>query len=140
MRISPWTLLRNFGFVICWGIFIVLMWVDHLQDPYNPNLIGTEGYGHNYEGALLQGFILTLIELGILYLIVRPWSFRCSWLRVIGAIVLFFPWTFLMVFMTMHGGGIVMLHFLWLVVVDLVLSCILIATLLKMMLNSLMTR
>ena len=111
------------------------MWVDHLQDPYNPNLIGTEAYGHNHEGALLQGFILTVIELGILYLIVRPWSFRRSWMRIIGAMVFFFPWTFLMVFMTMHGGGIMLLHFLWLVVVDLILISIMMWTLLKMMLN-----
>ncbi len=135
MRTNPWHLIRDFGFVGCWLIFILLMAVDGWQDPYNPNLIGTEAYGHNHKEALIQGFTFTSLELGILYLIVRPRSFHRSWLRIIGAIVLFFPWTFLMIFVTMHGGGIMLLHLLWLLVVDLILVLILMWTLLKIILG-----
>lgn len=140
MRTTPWSVIRKFGFIFCWAIFIVLMWRDHLQDPYDPNFRGPPVYGHNQEGEFLQGFIITLIELGILYMIIRPASFRRSWMRVIGAIALFFPWTLLMIFMTMHGGGILMLHFLWLLVVDLMLIALLMWTLFSIMLNSLTSR
>lgn len=137
MRITLWNLIRNYSFALCWGIFLILMGIDHLQDPYNPNEIGIPAYGHNNEGALLQGFILTLVELAVLYLIIRPWSFRRSWLRVISAMVLFLPWTFLMIFMTMHSGGIFFLHFLWLLVIDLILISLLFWTLLKIILSQL---
>ncbi|NEQ24982.1 MAG: hypothetical protein F6K28_38995 [Microcoleus sp. SIO2G3] len=73
-----------------------------------------------------------MIELGILYLVIRPWSFRRSWVRCLGAMTLFFPWTFLMMFITMHGGGITRIHFFWLVGIDLILITLLIWTLLTL--------
>jgi hypothetical protein len=95
---------------------------DHVSDPYDPHRQGTAAYGHNHEGALVQGLILSLIELAVVYLILRPGSYHKSWARAALALVLYVPWTAVSMVMTMHAGGIFTLHFFWLAVLVLILG------------------
>jgi len=115
--------IRMGGLPMLWLVVAVLMVRDDARDPYQPDRHGTGAYGHNYEGALVHGLGLTLLELAVLYAILRPWSYRQSWARSALALLLFLPWTAFSMLMTMHAGGVIVLHFLWLagVIVALVL-------------------
>jgi len=91
-----------------------------LGDPPDPSRVGTAGYGHNHAGALAEGLLMTLSEAAALYLILRPWSYRRSWGRALGALALLAPWTAIAAILTMHAGGVVMLHLAWLLCLDVI--------------------
>lgn len=87
---------------------------SYLGDPPDPSREGTAAYGHNHAGALVDGLLWSASEVVILYAILRPWSYRRSWGRAAGALALLLPWTAMSMVLTMHAGGVVVLHFLWL--------------------------
>jgi hypothetical protein len=89
---------------------------DYLGDPENNTL-----HGHNYPGTFEFMIKLGLIELCILYFILNPWVRKWKMARVLLAIVLSWGWTIVSGVMTIHAGGIAMVHLLWLIAVDLVL-------------------
>ena len=109
--------LRLGGLPCLWLAFAVMMVRNYLGDPYDPSLEGTAAYGHNQEGALLQGILFSLSELVILTGLLRPWSYNRSWGRGMVAVALLLPWTALAVVSMMHSGGVFALHALWLMVV-----------------------
>ena len=109
--------LRLGGLPCLWLAFAVMMIRNYLGDPYDPSLEGTAAYGHNQEGALLQGLGLSLSELIILMGIFRPWSYDRSWGRGMIAVALLLPWTALGLLSMMHSGGVFALHGLWLVII-----------------------
>ena len=111
------------GPAILWLLLVALMIQDWVADPYNPSLRSTAVYGHNQDGALFQGMLWSTLELAVLYVILRPWSFRVSWGRALLALLLLLPWTAVSAMAVMHAGGVFVLHALWLLVV----SCSLIA-------------
>ncbi|MEZ4383176.1 MAG: hypothetical protein R3A79_17745 [Nannocystaceae bacterium] len=119
--------LRLAGLPCLWLAIVVLMVRSHLGDPYDPALEGTAAYGHNHEGALLQALVWTFTELVIVSAILRPWSYRRSWGRALGALALLVPWTGLSLMMTMHAGGIVALHALWLLLVTVLVAVVLVS-------------
>ncbi len=114
--------LRTFGLAAIWALAAAWMVLDGLRDPYDPALEGTRRYGHNHPGALREGLLASLVELAVLYVVLQPWrkSGR-AWLRVLAMLVPLVPWTLFSGVLCMHAGGIVAIHFLWLVVVVLVL-------------------
>lgn len=128
-RVGLGRALRLAGLPCLWLAIVVLMIRSHLGDPYDPALTGTEAYGHNHEGALLQGVIWTFTELVIVSAILRPWTYRRSWGRALGALALLVPWTGLALLMTMHAGGIVALHALWLMLVTALVFVVLLSAL-----------
>jgi len=109
--------LRLGGLPCLWLAFAVMMVRNYLGDPYDPSLEGTAAYGHNQEGALLQGLGLSLSELIIVSGILRPWSYDRSWGRGIATFALLLPWTALALLSMMHSGGVFALHALWLMIV-----------------------
>ncbi len=111
-----------------WGITASLMVRDYIRDPYDPALLGTSGYGHNHQGALAQGLVLTLVELVFVYAILRPPSYDRSWARALGAFLLLLPWTGVWMVLTMHTGGVITIHFLWLASLELLLFVLTIAS------------
>lgn len=87
---------------------------DYLADPPSAAWVGTQAYGHNHEGALVQGLVFTAIELVVLLALLRPWSYDRAWGRALVTLLLLAPWTLFAMMMTMHAGGVLVLHFLWL--------------------------
>ena len=57
------------------------------------------------------------VEVLLLYLILRPWSYRRSWGRAAIAFFLFAGWTILGGIGTMHSGRIGTFHWGWLLLV-----------------------
>jgi hypothetical protein len=96
-----------------WVATASLMARDWTSDPYNPSLTGSDVYGHNHEGALVEGLVLTLIELAVLTAILRPWSYDRSWGRSLVAAALLVPWAAISMIGSMHQGSIRVLHFTW---------------------------
>jgi hypothetical protein len=96
-----------------WVATASMMVHDWASDPYDPVLTGTDRYGHNHESALVDGLVGTLIELAVLIAILRPWSYDRSWGRSLVAAALLAPWTAISMVLSMHQGGIVALHFMW---------------------------
>ncbi len=86
---------------------------DYLGDPYDPSLVGSAAYGHNAGGALSLGLGWSFVEMLLMMIILRPWTYRRSWKRAALAVALAVPWCFASMVFTMHGGGVVALHFLW---------------------------
>jgi len=131
MSEAPVTSARRFsilGPAILWLLLLALMIQDWVADPYNPGLRSTAAYGHNQEGALFQGVLWSTMELAVLYVILRPWSFRASWGRVLLALLLFLPWTSVSVMAVMHSGGVFVLHVFWLLVVSFSLIAVALAS------------
>jgi len=128
---APVTIARRvaiLGPAILWLLVLALMIQDWLADPYNPGLRSTAAYGHNQEGALFQGVLWSTMELAVLYVILRPWSFRASWGRALLASLLFLPWTGVCGMAVMHSGGVFVLHVFWLLVVSFSLIAVALAS------------
>jgi len=68
------------------------------------------------------------MELAVLYVILRPWSFRASWGRALLASLLFLPWTGVCGMAVMHSGGFFVLHVFWLLVVSFSLIAVALAS------------
>lgn len=100
--------------MLLWLATAALMARSAALDPYDPQRSGTSGYGHNHDGALLEGLVATAIELLVLCVILRPWSLdRTRWGRALVVCLVFTPWAITSAMLSMHAGGIFMLHFLW---------------------------
>jgi hypothetical protein len=56
-------------------------------------------------------------EVLVLYLILRPNSYRCSWGRVLLALAVFVPWFIYSIAFVMHAPGWVFAHAYWLLAV-----------------------
>jgi hypothetical protein len=100
--------------LVLWAATVTLMVRDDRRDPFRAALEGTARYGHNHDGALTTGIVLATLEAVVLIGILRPWSYDRSWARAAVALVLWLPWTALSMVFTMHAGGVLLIHFLWL--------------------------
>jgi hypothetical protein len=73
--------------------------------------------GVNWPGDVRRALVLLTIEVLVLWIIVRPWSYRASWARAGAAFLVFSAWTVLGGTGTLHGGRIDSWHWGWLLVV-----------------------
>ena len=123
------TFVRTLAPFALWLFFVRLMYRSYyVFDPPNPALQGTDAYGHNHAGVFTGALWFMAAELAVLYLIVRPWSYRRSFKRLIVALTLFVPWMTLSGMALMHAGAVVALHFFWLFVLDTALIiCLLVS-------------
>ena len=103
---------------MAWAMVAALMAQSWSSDPYDPALTGTSAYGHNGEGALSTGLLLTGVEALVLLAALRPWSYSAkAWWRPLAVLPLAIPWTLLSAVLTMHAGGIIAIHLLWLLLI-----------------------
>ena len=107
----------NFSLLLYGLLLVGLMYLDYRHDPPNPALMGTATYGHNAVGEFERNVIRAVLELMILYLILRPWSYQHSWERPLVALILFLPWTCLHL-INIHVGGVTTIHGLGLLLLE----------------------
>jgi hypothetical protein len=110
------------GLLLLGGLTALAMVVNYRLDPFDPALEGTRRYGHNYAGALGTGLLFVGIELAVLIAVLRPWSYCRSWVRSLGGLVLLVPWTLISLVLSMHSGGVILLHGMWLLLLVVVLT------------------
>jgi hypothetical protein len=102
-------------FAAFWLIGIALMSWSYVANPVNPSLRGTERYGTTYAGELRFILMVTLLEITISLGVLRPWSYRRSWIRVLVLLLLLTPWLLLWGALGLHAGPTTHTHTLWLV-------------------------
>ncbi|MBZ5708692.1 hypothetical protein [Nannocystis pusilla] len=119
---SAWTRTRYLALVGAWAATVILAIRDATLDPPDPSRIGTAQYGHNSEGALAVVLSLTVLELAVALAILRPASYHAAWPRAAAAFLVFAAWSVASLLATMHAGGVVALHALW--VMALALGCL----------------
>jgi len=117
-----------YGLPFLWVIAVSLMMMCAAKDPFDPSLVGTAAYGHNQEGALWKGIVVTFAELVVAMGVLRPWSFYNSRWRTVTALLLFVPLSIFSLFLTMHAGSIIAVHFSWLAAINVFLLGMLIST------------
>jgi hypothetical protein len=115
--------LKHYGVLLMWALTAVAMKLDDLRDPFVADRpLGYPNYGHNNgDHAFIAGIAAITVELIILYLILRPWSYQRSWRRSLGALMVAVPWLGVSVFMTFHAGGIIAVHATWMLAVVILL-------------------
>ena len=89
------------------------MALDWQQDPFDSTNTGTLAYGHNHDGALEMGLGLVTVELLVLLVILRPWSYNRNWERTLLALALLAPCVLTSGVLCLHAGGILIIHLLW---------------------------
>lgn len=119
---SAWTRVRYLVLVGAWAATVILAIRDAALDPHDPSRIGTAQYGHNSEGVLAAVLPLTVVELAVALAILRPASYHAAWPRAAAAFLVFAAWSVASLLATMHAGGVVALHALWVMV--LALGCL----------------
>lgn len=100
--------------LVWWLAIVLLMALNAAFAPAPPSPRGGESYGYNHPGVFWTALLLSVAELLVLLAVLRPWSYRDSWGRSLVALILLTPWTFLNFVATMHAGGVLNLHVLWL--------------------------
>jgi hypothetical protein len=113
--------------VALYAAVVSLMVLNWQRDPFDPTLTGTASYGHNHDGALAEMALWALAELVVLHLVLAPGAPAAGTWRAVAALLGFGVWTLFSLMITMHAGGIVALHALWLMAVDLGIVVVLIA-------------
>lgn len=104
--------------VALYAAVVSLMALNWQRDPFDPALTGTASYGHNHDGALSEMALWALAELVVLHLVLAPGAPTAGTWRAVAALLGFGVWTLFSLMITMHAGGVVALHALWLMAVD----------------------
>lgn len=134
-----WFKLGVFSMLAAWsGLFVVLIYRNFfITDPFNPNLQGTERYGHNSAGDFQQYAVMIFIEFLILAAVLLPFSFsRFYWVRLLILQPLLAGWFLLMAVAGMHGGGVHALHTLYLLGVNALIFILLVAAIVAEIVNN----
>ena len=108
-----WKLVQCCSLFCWWLISAVQMYVSHQQDSYSFE------YTSNRPDQFVEILILSLGELAVLYLILRPWSYRNSMMRSSVALFLLTPWLIGWTALSQQGNPVLLTHWLWLAMVEL---------------------
>jgi hypothetical protein len=95
-----------------------LLVVIHVGERPRP---GARHFAADSPASIARAVLVMAIETGLLYAVLRPWSYRRSAGRAFAAFGLFVLWTLLSMFGVMHASNAALLHLLWLAAVDLLL-------------------
>ena len=96
-----------------WLAFAAMMVSAHLTDPPSP---GDAERGVNVEGALQVALGASFTEMLVFFALILPWSPGRSGGRLLLCWGVFAPWLMLTALMSLHGGSVILLHLLWVLV------------------------
>lgn len=100
---------------ICWWAFVAWQMSRDMQRAPGPTGLPDDLPNlHNGAGDLKTFVVMALVELAVVTVILRPWSYDRSWGRALGALVVLVPWTLLFLIMLIHSGGVMLWHVRWL--------------------------
>ena len=101
-------------------------------NPFVPNdsaLSGTQLYGKNMEGELIGMCKFFLTEIGVVLIVLLPFSFRNNyWVRVLILQFLYGFWFFAMFIGAMHGSGLFGINLVGVLGINLLLFVLLVTT------------
>jgi hypothetical protein len=118
-------ILKSGGLVVLWMIGVALVLRSYwAEPPPSPN----RHFATDTFGSVLLVLGVMAIETGVLYAILRPWTYRRSVQRSLPGLAIFVPWTLFLMFRTMHAGNALLAHWMWLGIVDAVLLICVVAS------------
>ncbi len=89
---------------------------------YASTEVTSQYYAANTLETFTQIVACSILEIAILYLILRPWSYRAaSWWRAAIALCLLTPWMLVLMVMSLHASDVVFIHGLWTIAIELIL-------------------
>lgn len=95
------------------------VWIGSSPDRY---LIDVMHQQPSYPvRGVVQVIILTLIECLVLHLVIRPATYYRSWKRAGAGLLMFLPWLFLCGITLIHAPLYVLLHALWVLLLNVIL-------------------
>ena len=113
------SLLRSAGPAILWGLGAVLVLRSYwAPQPVRPR----RHFAVDSARSVVLVLLVMAVETAILYAVLRPWTYRRSLGRSRIALMIFVPWTLVSMFGTMHASNAVVIHWMWLMLVDGVLA------------------
>lgn len=95
-----------------WVLLLVQMLRVRYRDPFGRSPTHP-GYGENMPGDLTAHLLVSAIEVAVLLIVVRPWKDTPAWSRLLIALALFAPWSWLAMMIGMHAGSIDATHTFW---------------------------
>jgi len=104
--------LKVSALAIAWLALMAAAYWARRRSSFDPL---SRAFGHNWPGDLQNVALYGGLEILILTIIVRPWSYDRSWGRALIATGLLIPYTAFALVATMHAGTIIFIHALWLV-------------------------
>lgn len=113
MKSSTRRALRTAIIPCLWIAFAVMMVRANLADPPTQ---GAADHGSNVEGALQVALGASFTEMLVLLGLMMPWSQSWSGGRLLLSWGIFAPWLMITALMSLHGGPVILLHLLWVLV------------------------
>lgn len=114
-------MLRKYWIHGLWLLSVPLYgWAGANPDQYAAAVLGA--HPSYPTRSVVTAIAVTAIEALVLYAIIRPKTYQRSWQRPAGALLLFFPWLVICAVLLMHQPAYVFAHFLWVLLVNLVLG------------------
>ena len=110
-----------FWLPILWVVTVLLMVWDFFYK--NPPLLDQD-YGMNGPNDFFVILGLTIVEMSVVWISIHLLNKRGSFLYFSVAVMSLIFWTMINIFLTLHGGGVVMLHLLWLMVLTMIFFCV----------------
>jgi|ERR1019366_1325278 hypothetical protein len=103
-----------------WALWLPLyLWSGAAPDRYAMDVLQAQP-SYPTRG-ILECMALTAIESGVLYAIIRPGTYHHSWKRPVAALLLFLPALVVAAVLLIHQPAFILVHFLWLLLVNLIL-------------------
>jgi len=94
-------------------ISLVMMFMYYYEKPHLQEYTRMHRYADNSLGQFLTWGSVSLVELVVVILILRPHSFTDQWKRVLAIIMIFLPYAGFFLIGSMHSSSIFGMHSLW---------------------------
>lgn len=99
-------------FPLAWLLLLGMTLHVRYRDPFGPSL-AHPGYGENLPGDVASNMIWGACETIVLLVILWPWRPQSIRARLLIALILYVPWTLLLMTVFMHGGSITATLVVW---------------------------
>ncbi len=107
---AVWRFSKNYGLLGLWFIVAAMICSSYFGDRHEPG----HYFASNTREAFCALLVISLVEIAVLYLVLRPWRYQRSFARPLLALVVFAPWAIVNMMLSMHAQTIILQHSFWL--------------------------
>ncbi len=101
---------KNYGLLALWLFVAAMVCSSYFGDRHEPGYY----FARNTREAFYWLLVISLVEVAVLYLLLRPWNYQRSFARPLLALVIFAPWAIANMMLSMHAQTIILQHSFWL--------------------------
>ncbi|MBA2340056.1 MAG: hypothetical protein H0V88_06655 [Pyrinomonadaceae bacterium] len=107
---AVWRFFKHYGLLGLWLVVAAMICSSYFGDKHDPGYY----FASNTREAFYALLVISLVEVAVLYLVLRPWNYQRSLARPLLALLLFAPWALLNMMLSMHAQTIMLQHSFWL--------------------------